>query len=294
MQHIFTRQYSNTQICSIWRESRFGGRTRCIRCGWTRKFWNLGDCRWECTRCNKKFGWVTDTPISGFALSLRDILELLWWFELGLTDHAIAARLEADYHQVHRFYGKLRQCLQLFEDSHIKIRNKHVEFEETYFCKALKNQYYKNCLQLIKAGKVKPIKGNEQPQQSIFSIYQIEKGLVYINPLAEVAEPLLQNIIKEKVAIEKIIISDGETSNTELEQDHDQQQNTVKKSDISCIEGFWGYTKKRLLRYHGVSPSNFFSYLKEIEFRINHRQLTQQQFANHLLFVLVGNHSGRY
>jgi hypothetical protein len=37
------------------------------------------------------------------------------------------------------------------------------------------------------------------------------------------------------------------------------------------IERFWSYAKKRLLKFHGVSRENFVYYLKELEFRYNHR-----------------------
>jgi transposase len=41
---------------------------------------------------------------------------------------------------------------------------------------------------------------------------------------------------------------------------------------INGIEGFWGYAKERLLRFHGVSRENFAYYLKELEFRYNNRE----------------------
>ena len=40
---------------------------------------------------------------------------------------------------------------------------------------------------------------------------------------------------------------------------------------INGLEGFWGYAKERLIKHHGVSPSKFPVYLKEMEFRYNHR-----------------------
>jgi len=41
---------------------------------------------------------------------------------------------------------------------------------------------------------------------------------------------------------------------------------------INGIEGFWGYAKERLLRFHGVSRENFAYYLKELEFRYDNRE----------------------
>jgi transposase-like protein len=302
MNHIFTQGFTDTQLHGIWREARFGGRTRCIRCGWTRKFWNLADGRWQCKRCKKKFGWCTDTPLAGFKLSLRDMLELLWWFELGLTDHGIADRTAANYHNVHRFFGNVRRGLQVFEDQHIRRLEGQVEVDETYFGASFKNRRKSNCQRLRKAGKVKRGRGAKDLQQPVFGIYQRQDGLVYVEPVAEVDKPTLQDIIKDKVSIETMIYSDTWKSYQGLDQDfaghetvnHSEGEYVNKVAGINGIEGFWGYAKERLLRYHGVSPANFLYYLKEIEFRFNHRRLDQQQFVKHVLFVLIGNHSSSH
>ena len=41
---------------------------------------------------------------------------------------------------------------------------------------------------------------------------------------------------------------------------------------INGLEGFWSYAKERLIKHHGVSPKRFPLYLKEMEFRYNHRK----------------------
>ena len=42
-------------------------------------------------------------------------------------------------------------------------------------------------------------------------------------------------------------------------------------SHINGIEGFWSYAKTWLYHYRGVPKQYFHLYLKEIEFRFNHR-----------------------
>ena len=54
---------------------------------------------------------------------------------------------------------------------------------------------------------------------------------------------------------------------------------------INGIEGFWSFAKERLMKYHGVDPMKFPLYLKELEFRDNHRD---RDLFNDLLQVLVG------
>ena len=40
---------------------------------------------------------------------------------------------------------------------------------------------------------------------------------------------------------------------------------------INGIESFWSYTKRRLQQFTGISKTQFFLFLKESEFRFNHR-----------------------
>ena len=43
------------------------------------------------------------------------------------------------------------------------------------------------------------------------------------------------------------------------------------KVHINGLEGFWSWAKERLFKHHGISPKHFPLYLKELEFRYNHR-----------------------
>jgi transposase len=41
---------------------------------------------------------------------------------------------------------------------------------------------------------------------------------------------------------------------------------------INGIESFWSFSKRRLAKFNGVPPASFPLFLKECEFRFNHRQ----------------------
>jgi len=43
---------------------------------------------------------------------------------------------------------------------------------------------------------------------------------------------------------------------------------------INGIEGFWSYTKERLMKFHRLSPWLFPLYLKELEFKYNLRVMS--------------------
>ena len=55
-----------------------------------------------------------------------------------------------------------------------------------------------------------------------------------------------------------------------LRVDHDRRFSRGKVH-INGLEGFWAYAKQRLIKHHGVSKERFPLYLKEMEFRYNHR-----------------------
>ena len=44
-----------------------------------------------------------------------------------------------------------------------------------------------------------------------------------------------------------------------------------KHNHINGIEGFWSFAKERFHKYHGISKTNYPLYIKEMEFRFNHR-----------------------
>jgi len=51
----------------------------------------------------------------------------------------------------------------------------------------------------------------------------------------------------------------------------DSEFSQGKGNHINGIESFWGYAKHRLVKFKGVPKDRFEIYLKETEFRFNHR-----------------------
>lgn len=257
----------------------------------------MGDGRWECARCSKQFGLLTDTWLRRTRFSLAEIYELLFWFELELTDHKIATRLETPYHRVHRFFLRLREALHAFEERSIVLLDGEVEVDETYFGPRFKNRRRATRQKLRKAGKVRRGRGAKHLQKVVFGIYERTDGIVYVQPVADVSGSVLQGIIHEKVTIETTIYSDTLRSYQGLDSAFAEHQTLRHQAgeyvrgaaSINGIEGFWAYAKERLLRHHGVSPDHFLLYLKEIEYRFNHRDLSAQELVDHLLLVLLSS-----
>lgn len=295
MRRVFTAGLSDTRIRTIFRAARFGDRTRCPRCDYARQLWQLEDGRWRCKRCRKRFGLLTDTWLAHTRFTLAEIYELLFWFELELTDHAIARRVEVPYHRVHRFLLQLRRAIAAFEDRSVVLLDGEVEIDETYFGPQFKNRRRANRRKLRKAGKVFAGRGVGQLKQAVFGIYERTDGIVYVEPVPNATRETLHPIIHEKVSIETRIYSDNWGGYQGLEDEyaghevvHHRAREYVRgTATINGIEGFWAYAKERLAKHHGVSPNHFLFYLKETEYRFNHRTLDPTEFVNHLVQVLM-------
>lgn len=295
MKQVFTGDLTCTQIHRVWRAAYFGDRTRCPRCGFARKLWTLGDDRWQCPRCHKKFRLGTDTWVARTTISWTAMYELLHWFALELTDRAIASRLAMDYQQVHRFFHRLRDAILAYENRSIHLLNGEVEVDETYCGAKFGNRKRAVRDALRKTGQVKRGRGAKELQQPVFGIYERADGMVYVKPVEDVTKKTLHKVITGKVTLETTIYSDTWQGYNQLDQtfeahhrvNHSQHEYVRGAASINGMEGFWGYLKERLLKYHGISPRNFSRYLKEVEFRFNHRYLTPKEFVQSLVDILM-------
>jgi len=114
----------------------------------------------------------------------------------------------------------------------------------------------------------------------VFGLYK-RNGKVYTEIVPDVKSKTLQAIIRGRASIESVIHTDGWRAYDGLVdlgyEKHFRVQhgkNEFARSGgqhINGIESFWGYAKHRLTRFKGVPRDKFIFYLKETEFRFNHR-----------------------
>ncbi len=60
------------------------------------------------------------------------------------------------------------------------------------------------------------------------------------------------------------------------------------KTHINGMEGFWSYAKERFHKYHGIGMKNYPLYLKEMEFRFNHRNEDIYVLLIHIIYRRFG------
>lgn len=286
---------TRTQMKQLWRAEIFGDRTHCLHCNYTRKLWEIEPDRWKCARCEREFGLFSNSWISRTRFDLPDIFELLYWFELGLTDHDISKHLGVEYRRGHRFFMTVRKALSDYENRTIQVLDGTVEVDESYFGAQFKNRRRKQRKRLRKEGKVKRGRGAKGLKQPVFGIYQRADGIVYVEPVEDVSKDTLQDILRGRVTVTSTIHSDTWKSYNGLKEtfedhetiDHGAGEYARNDVTINGIEGFWGFAEEELRKHHGVSSDHFPYYLKEKEFRWNYRFLNQETFVMKIIEILA-------
>lgn len=113
----------------------------------------------------------------------------------------------------------------------------------------------------------------------VFGVFK-RQGKVYTEIVPDARTKTLQRIIRGKVSPKSVIHSDGWRGYDGLvDVGYDKHYRVHHGNDefadgprhINGIESFWSYAKRRLAQFNGISKKKFILYLKETEFRFNHR-----------------------
>src|SRR3990167_2608513 len=110
-------------------------------------------------------------------------------------------------------------------------------------------------------------------------------GSVYTQIIKNCTRDQLMPIIKGKVLSEATVYTDGWSSYSGLVLNgykhyrihHHQNEFARGKNHINGIESFWSFTKRRLAKFNGIKRDFFVIYLKESEFRWNHKKQDMYQ-----------------
>lgn len=195
-------------------------------------------------------------------LSNRQIGKLIELFALEVPALKAARVLRLNRHSAERVYQVIR-CHLAWECERVSPLRGEVEADESYFGGHRKGPRGRGA-----AGKV-----------AVFGLLK-RRGKVYTRPVPNVTRDTLRAVIRQKVPKGATIYSDQFSGYDGLITQgyrhvrihHGQSFAPSRRRHINGIENFWGYAKTKLKRYYGISRSHFLLYLKEMEFRFNHRQ----------------------
>jgi transposase len=256
----FERLVSNENYASrhIRKLCRKNGHIFCTRCG-CRKVIRLRDGRHRCKRCKYSFGEFTGRYIGLSRLSPKRWLWLIKLFSLEVSTRIIARELGMNYKTALNATDVIRESI-IYHASDYKLSGR-IELDESYFGGRRKGKRGRGA-------------GHKVP---VFGILE-RRGRVSVTVVPNVSAETLLGLTVKKVKRGSIVYTDKWKSYDALmfcgyrhmNVDHGERF-ASGKVHINGLEGFWSFAKQRLAKFHGVSPRKFPLYLKEMEFRYNHR-----------------------
>ena len=186
-----------------------------------------------------------------------------------LVGHFVAgtpARLAAELVDVNRntailYFHKLRETIAARLAEETPFLAGEVEVDESYFGGARKGKRGRGA-----AGKV-----------PIFGLLE-RGGKVHAVMIPDAKSLTLLNIMRERIKPDSIVYSDSFRSYDVLDVSefrHERINHSERFADranhINGIENFWNQAKRHLRRYNGIPRQHFHLFLKECEWRFNHR-----------------------
>ncbi|MEA1925279.1 MAG: IS1595 family transposase [Candidatus Altiarchaeota archaeon] len=222
---------------------------KCIFCG-SYGLYRLADKRVKCKSCRRVYS----------IKRLRRDLDILYHFYLEVSANKAATELDLSYNTVHNRYMFFREKIAEYLDSNFRKLSGELEIDESYF-----------------GGKRKGKRGHGALNKVVvFGILE-RNGKVYTTVVPDVSAETLMAEIKAKTEKGSVFYTDDFKSYKSLK--HYGKHSKIKKTKayaigrthINGIEGFWSFAKERFYKYHGIHKANYYLYLKEMEFRFNHR-----------------------
>jgi transposase len=170
--------------------------------------------------------------------------------------------LGVDYQTVTRVYQSLRETLYHLAELEGRKLGGEIEMDEAYF-----------------GGRRKGKRGRGAAGKNIVFGLLERDGRVYTRVVEHVSKEELMTVIRKKTRKGSVYFTDTFKSYNSLKRlgkhhtvNHSKNMvDTKTKNHINGIEGFWSFAKHILYNYRGVSKYHFPMYLKEVEYRYNHR-----------------------
>jgi transposase len=189
----------------------------------------------------------------------------------------MAEQMNLAYNTVYHAVRKIRCSILAHASDAKQLMNGEIELDECHFGGRRKGNRGRGA-----AGKV-----------PVFGILE-RHGKVLVSVVPNVTAQTLISLTVKTVRRGSIVYTDKFRSYDSLmfcgyrhlKIDHGKRF-TSGKVYINGLEGFWSWAKERLIKHHGVSKENFPLYLKELEFRYNHRRTDTFEIISDYLCDLV-------
>jgi transposase len=252
---------TESRACNYLSRFCFKSRHRiCPRCK-ARKLYQLADQRYRCSRCRYTFHDFSGRWINRGSLTCCQWLRVIKLFELEVSTRKVAGQLGVSYNTALKAVDTIRMAILAHARDAEVLLGGEVELDEAYF-----------------GGHRKGIKGRGAAGKvPVFGILERD-GQVSVEAVPNVRAQTVLGLTVKKVRRGSIVYTDKYQiydalmfcGYRHLRVDHGKQFSRGRVY-INGLEGFWSYAKERIMKFHGVSHRKFPLYLKEMEFRYNHR-----------------------
>jgi transposase len=189
-------------------------------------------------------------------------VELIKHFVAGATARSAADLVGVNRHTATLYFHKLRETIaeRLAEDTP-ELMGGEIEVDESYFGGVRKGKRGRGA-----AGKV-----------PVFGLLK-RGGKVHAVVIPNARSDTLIPIIRNKIKPDSIVYTDSFRAYDVLDisefhhvRINHSQTFAEERNHINGIENFWNQAKRHLRRYNGIPRQHFHLYLKECEWRFNHR-----------------------
>jgi transposase len=232
----------------------------CIRCR-TRRLYRIRRERYRCKDCGYEFSDFTGRWINQVKLQPKDWLRLIKLFELETPAIRASQQIGISYPTVLKSFYCIRQSIVAHGGDGDHPLKGEIAAVEIFFDDRGKRRF------------------GQGTQDKIPVFGMIERnGKVKVEVVRGISSEYILNLTIEKFRRGSIVYTHkfGEydalifCGHKHFGVDHEIRFNPGD-IDINGLEGFWSFTAERMSKFHGVSKEKFPLYLKEMEFRYNHR-----------------------
>lgn len=186
---------------------------------------------------------------------------LIVQFVAGVPARTAAELLGINRNTAILFFHKLRELIAENILREAPFLSGEVEVDESYFGGARKGKRGRGA-----AGKV-----------PVFGLLK-RGGRVYTVMIPDSKSRTLLGIMRERIQPDSIVYTDSfrsydvlDVSEFHHERINHSKEFVLDRNHINGIENFWSQAKRHLRRYNGIPKNHFHLFLKECEWRFNHR-----------------------
>lgn len=269
----------------MWHEKRSQNRhIICPKCRVRTKLYKLSDGRRKCSKCNKKFFHQKEVNEK----LLLKYSNILTGFCLDFTANKTSKYFKYKYRFVWETYTHFRHILAAESLGENKLKG-IVEADESYFggVNRKRNKKYR---------KKYVGRGRGTDKTPVFGIKE-RKGEVFIDILQDLKDETIEEIFDLKVSKGTRVMTDEFKSYKGLIYkgyihrfvEHSNDEYAKGPIHINGMENFWSWAKEHMYKFHGVFRKNLILYLKEIEWKFNHRHLRPEEKALKIIELLPTN-----